>query len=74
VKPGGEVVMAAGATHTPQVLKLSGIGPAKELRDHGIDVVLELSGAESFFKKCKNQEKQDFFRWLLKFLAFGKTC
>jgi len=45
VKPGGEVVMAAGATHTPQVLKLSGIGPAKELRDHGIDVVVELSGA-----------------------------
>ena len=39
--------MAAGATHTPQVLKLSGIGPAKELRDHGIDVVLELSGAVS---------------------------
>ncbi len=37
--------MAAGATHTPQVLKLSGIGPAKELRDHGIDVVVELSGA-----------------------------
>ena len=39
LKAGGEVVMAAGATHTPQILKLSGIGPAEELRHHGIDVV-----------------------------------
>lgn len=39
LKAGGEVVMAAGATHTPQILKLSGIGPAKELEHHGIDVV-----------------------------------
>lgn len=37
--------MAAGATHTPQVLKLSGIGPADELREHGIDVVADLAGA-----------------------------
>ena len=44
VKPGGEVIMAAGATHTPQVLMLSGIGPADELREKGIDVVADLPG------------------------------
>ena len=36
---GGEVVLAAGATHTPQLLMLSGIGPAQELQRHGIQVV-----------------------------------
>ena len=36
---GGEVVLAAGATHTPQLLMLSGIGPSQELQRHGIQVV-----------------------------------
>lgn len=36
---GGEVVLAAGATHTPQLLMLSGIGPAQQLKQHGIEVV-----------------------------------
>jgi choline dehydrogenase len=38
------VVMAAGAVATPQILQLSGIGPAAVLRAHGIEVRHELPG------------------------------
>ncbi len=34
-----EVIVAAGAIGSPKLLLLSGIGPADELRAHGIDVV-----------------------------------
>ncbi|XP_053680927.1 neither inactivation nor afterpotential protein G [Anopheles nili] len=34
-----EVILSAGALHTPQILKLSGIGPKLELRRHGIELV-----------------------------------
>ena len=37
-KAEGEVLLAAGALHSPQVLQLSGIGPAQLLRSHGIPV------------------------------------
>ncbi len=39
-----EVIVAAGAINSPQVLMLSGIGPAEELRRHGIEVTLDLPG------------------------------
>lgn len=39
-----EVVVSAGAFGSPQLLLLSGIGPAEELRRHGLDVVHELPG------------------------------
>lgn len=35
------VVLAAGSVNTPQLLQLSGIGPADHLRTLGIDVVLD---------------------------------
>ena len=38
----GEVVLAAGAVATPQVLMLSGIGPADELRAVGVPVRVDL--------------------------------
>ncbi|MEE2774597.1 MAG: GMC family oxidoreductase [Pseudomonadota bacterium] len=34
-------ILAAGAINTPQLLMLSGVGPANELKDHGIDVVID---------------------------------
>jgi choline dehydrogenase-like flavoprotein len=36
-----EVIVSAGAYHTPQVLKLSGIGDRAELEKHGIKTILE---------------------------------
>uniref|UniRef100_A0A182MCE4 Glucose-methanol-choline oxidoreductase N-terminal domain-containing protein n=1 Tax=Anopheles culicifacies TaxID=139723 RepID=A0A182MCE4_9DIPT len=39
VAVGREVILSAGAFHTPQILKLSGIGPKLELKRHGIELV-----------------------------------
>ncbi|EIN07763.1 alcohol oxidase [Punctularia strigosozonata HHB-11173 SS5] len=36
-----EVILSAGAVHSPQILLLSGIGPAAQLASHGIPVVLD---------------------------------
>jgi choline dehydrogenase len=39
-----EVIISAGTFNTPQLLKLSGIGPADELRRLGIPIVVDLPG------------------------------
>src|SRR6202035_4375538 len=39
-----EILVCSGAYNSPQLLQLSGIGPADLLRTHGIDVVLDAPG------------------------------
>ena len=39
-----EVILAAGAFNSPQLLKLSGIGPHDELMQHGISTIVNLPG------------------------------
>jgi choline dehydrogenase-like flavoprotein len=39
-----EVLVSAGALQSPQLLMLSGIGPAEHLREHGVPVVVDLPG------------------------------
>jgi choline dehydrogenase-like flavoprotein len=41
---GGEIVLSGGAINSPQLLMLSGIGPAGKLTALGIEVVADLSG------------------------------
>jgi choline dehydrogenase len=41
---GGEVVLCGGAINSPQLLQLSGVGNADELRRLGVDVVRDLPG------------------------------
>ncbi|WP_062014562.1 choline dehydrogenase [Aureimonas sp. AU4] len=43
-RAGREVVLSAGSINSPKLLKLSGIGPAEELRSHGIAVAHDLQG------------------------------
>ena len=40
----GEVIIAGGAFNSPQLLQLSGLGPAALLQSHGIPVVADMPG------------------------------
>ncbi|KAG6910847.1 hypothetical protein DXG01_007162 [Tephrocybe rancida] len=42
-----EVIICAGAVQSPHLLKLSGVGPAEELKSHGISIVHDLPGVGS---------------------------
>lgn len=42
LQSGKDVILAAGAVHTAQILQLSGIGPAALLEPLGIDLVADL--------------------------------
>ncbi|MCW0182039.1 MAG: GMC family oxidoreductase N-terminal domain-containing protein [Zavarzinia sp.] len=54
-KARGEVILSAGAVGTPQILQLSGIGPADILRPLGIEVV---QGAEGVGRNLQDHLQQ----------------
>lgn len=58
-KAGREVILSAGSLQSPQLLQLSGIGPATLLRKNGIDVAHELPGV--------GQNLQDHLQFRLMF-------
>jgi choline dehydrogenase len=39
-----EILVSGGAYNSPQLLQLSGVGPAELLKQHGIDIVLDAPG------------------------------
>ncbi|MDW4549087.1 GMC family oxidoreductase N-terminal domain-containing protein [Defluviimonas sp. D31] len=41
VRAASEVILAGGAINSPQLLMLSGVGPAEDLKRHGIEVVAD---------------------------------
>ncbi len=43
-RAGREVILCAGSIGSPQILQLSGIGPAALLKQHGVELVMDLPG------------------------------
>lgn len=50
VKARREIVLAAGAAHSPQILQLSGIGPKQLLSSLGIETIVDLPGVGRNFQ------------------------
>lgn len=61
-----EVLLAAGAIHTPQLLQLSGIGPRSLLEAGGIDVLVDLPGVGQNFQDHSSLSTMNITRKLLK--------
>lgn len=55
VTAGREVILAAGAFQSPQLLQLSGVGPAQHLADHAIPVIAD--------RKDVGENLQDHLDW-----------
>ena len=57
----GELILAGGAFNSPQLLQLSGLGPAKILRELGIEVIADMPGVGA--------DLQDHFQVRMQFRA-----
>ena len=76
-----EVILSGGAFNSPQLLQLSGVGPADLLREHGIDVIADVPGigadlqdhfhARTIFRCTQPVSANDFFSNRLRGLAAG---
>ncbi len=63
--PSARVVLAGAAFNTPQLLRLSGIGPRTELEQHGISVFLDAPGVgenpqDRYEVAVVSQRRRDF--------------
>ena len=79
---GREIVLCAGALHTPKLLLLSGIGSRQELDEHGIAVVSDLPGVGKSLmdhpdveitwrpkRKLGSKKQRDSFQGVLNFTS-----
>ena len=80
VRAKGEIVLASGAIGSPQILMLSGIGEADQLKQHGIDVQADLPGVGKNLQdhlqarlvfKCNEPTLNDEVRSLFNKLRIG---
>lgn len=72
-----DLILSAGAIHSPQLLQLSGIGPAALLQHHGIPVLHDLPGVGSNLREhwnfwfqyrlrhARDSENRDYAGWRL---------
>jgi choline dehydrogenase len=44
VAGGGEIILSGGTFNTPQLMQLSGLGPAALLREHGVAAIADMPG------------------------------
>lgn len=80
-RAGKDVILSCGAIQTPQLLQLSGIGPAALLRKHGIEVVVDAPGvgenlqdhyqARTIVRLKKRQSLNDDVRNPVKLMQMG---
>lgn len=54
----GEVILSAGALHSPKLLQLSGVGPAALLAQHGIEVLQDSPGVGGNMREHKVMSQQ----------------